>query len=500
VRRADADALVGTGLAQMKAGDRQAAAQTFEQALRSAPSHVGALVSLGSALMGLGRLTEAEARYRQALAARPRQPVALRNLGVLFETHGRHAETLALADEALAAEPGHGEALYARGNALFGLGRFEEAAASYRLAADVPDNAYEALTKLGMTLAALRRQADALEALDRAVALQPGEALARFRRAIVRLQEHDFAGGWADYEARWRVETHLAQSAGVVPREMVPRLATPAAAQDLAGKRILLLGEQGVGDQLMFASMIPDLARTAAQVTCVCEPRLVRLFSASFDGVAFSGPKDADVRPSAIDALLPMGGLGRLYRNRPEDFPGTPYLQPRAEARARWAERLGPRREELRIGVSWRGGVASTRRNARSLSLAQLAPVLDLPGCEFVSLQYGDVRAELEGSPVRAFPAADIDDFEELAGLVANLDLVISVQTALVHLCGAVGTECLTLVPHHPEWRYGTRGPAMPWYRSVRLFRQPEPNAWEPVLQQVAHVLADRLRAPRIGD
>ncbi len=131
--------------------------------------------------------------------------------------------------------------------------------------------------------------------------------------------------------------------------------------------------------------------------------------------------------------------------------------------------------------------------------MAQLAPVLDLPGCEFVSLQYGDVAAEVaavnagRGVPVRTFDPAETHDFEDLAGLIANLDVVVSVQTAAVHLAGALGTDCLTLLPHNPEWRYTASGSAMPWYRSVELYRQPEPGAWEPVVREVAEALKLRL-------
>jgi ADP-heptose:LPS heptosyltransferase len=206
-------------------------------------------------------------------------------------------------------------------------------------------------------------------------------------------------------------------------------------------------------------------------------------------------PKDARIDTDVIEALLAMGSLGSAFRRDVGAFPGAPYLRPGAEVRQRWAERLGPKTRRLRIGISWRGGVAATRTHARSLSLQQLAPVLDLADCEFVNLQYGEVADEVAAfnagrqNPIRVFPRAEIDDFEELAGLVANLDLVVSVQTTLVHLCGAIGQTCLTLVPHTPEWRYGAQGSTMPWYRSVRLFRQPQHGAWGPAIAEAAAAL-----------
>ena len=491
------DARVHAGIAVMRQGDPGAAVEIFQSVLKSAPTHLGAQVSLGSAFLALGRPEAAEACYRQALDAHPRNPLVLRNLGVLIDANGRHEDGLALAEAALAEAPDLSEALVIQGNAFMGLGRFEDAATSYRRAADPPANAYEALTKVGLALAALGQYDGALMALDRAVALQPDAPVALFRRAIVRLQLRDFAGGWPGYEARWGMENHIAQSAGVIPRALVPRLETAAAPKDLIGQRILLLGEQGIGDQVMFASLLPDLLAAAARVVCVCDPRLARLFSASFPSVTFSGPNDAAIDPDTIDKILAMGSLGRLYRTSVQAFPGQPYLRPGPDAAKRWAERLGDRQARLRIGLSWRGGTSATRRDSRSLALEQLAPILDLPGCEFVSLQYGDPRPELAAfnagrdPPIRVFDPEEISDFEELAALTANLDLVVSVQTAVVHLAGALGVPCLTMVPHNAEWRYAAQGEDMAWYRSVRLFRQSEPDAWVPVIQKVA----DHIRA-----
>jgi tetratricopeptide (TPR) repeat protein len=463
------------------------------------PDDADALIALGGTEMGLRNWTAAETHYRRALDIRPRDPAALRNLGVLLATSERYADALALADAALAVDPLHAQALLIRGNALTGLGRLEDALQSYGQAAAVDETAYEALTKLGLTYAGLRDNAAALEAFDRAIALQPHLALARFRRGVVRLLLRDFAGGWDDYEARLDVGTFVASSMAAY-RPFLNRIARGLPAEEVARRNILLLGEQGLGDQVMFAGMIPDLARDAARLRCACDARLARLFSASFEGVAVEGlGKPMVLAVAADETLLAMGSLGRLYRRDEADFPGAPYLRPSPAVREAWAARLGPRPTGLRIGVSWRGGLPDTRRGERSLPLAQLAPILDLPGCEVVSLQYGDVAAELavlnagRANPVRAFDPAEIHDFEDLAGLIANLDVVVSVQTAVVHLAGALGTECLTLVPHNPEWRYTASGSTLPWYRSVALFRQDAPGAWEPVIRDVADVLRRRL-------
>lgn len=487
------------GLQQLHAGRNTEAAITLRGLVETSPAPVEALVGLGSAEMALNQWAAAETHFRQALNLAPHHPPAFRNLGVLLGASERHAEALALAEATLAADPAHTQALLARGNALTGLSRLEEALGSYQAAAGFDDVTYEALTKLGLTYAALHQPEAALRSFDQAIARQPNLALAVFRRSIVRLLLRDFSGGWDDYEARLNVSVFVASSMAFY-QPVMARVARRMAREDVARANILLLGEQGLGDQVMFASMIPDLAAAAAKLTCVCDLRLARLFSASFEGVVFQGLGNPPVLAVPPDAtLLAMGSLGRLYRRGEADFPGTPYLRASAAVREAWAARLGPRPKGLRIGLSWRGGVPSTGRSQRSLALAQLAPVLDLPGCEFVSLQYGDVTAEVEavnagrGVPIRAFDPAETHDFEDLAGLIANLDVVVSVQTAAVHLAGALGTDCLTLLPHNPEWRYTASGSAMPWYRSVELYRQPEPGAWEPVVREVAEALKLRL-------
>ncbi|MBL8771891.1 MAG: tetratricopeptide repeat protein [Phenylobacterium sp.] len=455
----------------------------------------------GVAHLEAGRSDAAMAAFRAALAADPVQPLAVRNLGVLLIERARFDEALGVADAALAHAPGHGEALLLRGEGLAGLARHAEAAQAYEAVLAAGGPAYEALCQLGLARSAMGRHDEALEALDAAVALRPEDALARHRRAIVRLQLRDFAGGWADYEARLDLKRFLPVAGGIVNARTRPLLTPTTRPDALAGKRVLLLGEQGVGDQIMFASMIPDLVRLGARVGCVCDPRLVGLFAASFPQAGFVGPEAARLDLSAVDAVLAMGSLGGLFRPDAAAFPGSPYLRPSPASEARWAQRLGPRTARLRVGLSWRGGSPNTRQDQRSLSLGALGPVLDLPGCEFVSLQYGDVESEVAAAnhgraqPIRIFPAADIDDFDDLAGLVANLDLVVSVQTTLVHLTGALGRTCLTLIPHVAEWRYTAAGPAMPWYRSVRLFRQAAPGDWAPVLAEVAAAVAARLES-----
>lgn len=442
---------------------------------------------------------DGEAAFRAVLARDPFDPAAILGLGGLLQLQERSEDALAMTEAVLRAKPEHGEAWLVRGDAFLNLERYGEAVEAYRRVFVRRDLGFDALVRLGLAFSAMDRFDLAIESLDAAVTLRPDSAEARFKRGQVKLRFGAFETGWDDFEQRWRSERFVAASRGVVSQSMVPALTLGPAAADLAGRRVLVVGEQGIGDQLMFASIIPDLARAARQVTCVCEARLTQLLAQSLPGVTVLSPAGAQVDSDDIDVVVAIGSLGSAYRRSAADFSGEPYLRASQAAVQGWAERLGPRTGKLRVGLSWRGGVVATRRRARSLPLSALAPVLALPDCEFVSLQYGDVAAEVaavnasRAEPIRMFPGEALDDFVELAGLLANMDVVVSVQTAIVHLAGALGRRCLALVPQNPEWRYGAGGPTISWYRSVRLFRQPGPGAWEPVIRQAAEAVRSGL-------
>jgi hypothetical protein len=491
----DAARDLAEGQARAAQGDMAGAAAAFERALAAEPGGFEATIALAEILIAMQRLDAAEPRARAAHSLRPADPRAIRALAALLERQARYDEGLAFAESVVAAHPELGQGWLSRGDFLANLGRREEAIAAYQAALRHGDVAFDALMRIGMAYGALGRIEPALQAFGLAIELNPDAAQPRYQRGLLRLANHDFAAGWDDYEWRWRSPRFVAGSRGHVPAAMAPQLATALTEGDLEGRRVLLVGEQGVGDEIMFASIIPDLARTAASVVCVCDPRLVGLFAHSFGTVSFVAPANARIDSASIDVVVALGSLGATFRRRVQDFPGAPYLQPRREVAERWLARLGPRTRRRRIGLSWRGGTPTTHGQARSLTLEALAPILNLPDCEFVSLQYGDAAGEVDAAntrlahPIRRFEPQEIDDFEELAGLIVGLDAVVSVQTAAVHLSGALGRTTLVMTPHIPTWRYGVRGETMPWYRSVRLFRQATPQAWPPVIAAVADAL-----------
>lgn len=258
------------------------------------------------------------------------------------------------------------------------------------------------------------------------------------------------------------------------------------------GKTIAVYGEQGLGDEIMFASMLPDLM-AKNNVIFECHPRLKTLFEKSFPGLPCYGTRDQQEitwqNGHDIDYAVSIGSLGKWFRRSRDAFPGTPYLN---------ADAL-PRGRKFRVGISWTGGLKEGRVRTRRVPLAWWQSILNVPDVEFVSLQYTDADAEIDavnslGYDIKKRPEAKAQDYYDTAQLVKSCDLVISCCTSIVHLAGALGVPCWVMVPSRPAWRYGVTG-GMPWYRSVRLYRQPkgDADAWKPVVEQVGFDLSEKM-------
>lgn len=493
----DAAAWAMLGSLQVELERLEAAVESYDRSLALRPDHAATEVNRANVLKRLERPAEAVAGYDRAIALDPGLAPAHSNRARALIDLERYDEAIGSARAALALQPAYANAWMHLGTALHRLGDFAPALEAYQRAETLGCDPYEAQFNLGTTLASLGRFDEAARRFEAALSIDPAAATARHSLSLIRLAQGDFARGWAGYAQRWAVKPTGRRSWGF-DDALTAHLALAPSAADLAGRKVAVLAEQGVGDEIMFASALPDLAAAAAQVTLVCDPRLVGLFASSFPGVEVVGTDaSGSLRVSQFDVALPMGGLAGAYRNAESQFPGTPYLRPRDAVAQAWHARLGPKGRRLRIGVSWRGGAPTTRATERSMPLEALAPLLSLADCEFVSLQYGDVRAEVAaanaalGSTIRLFDQAEIDDFEELAGLLQGLDLVVSVQTSVIHLSGALGRPCLTMIPRTPEWRYMIARDAMPWYGSVRLFRQTGDGGWPPVIDRIVAAVAE---------
>jgi Tfp pilus assembly protein PilF len=440
--------------------------------------------ALGLALYGTRRFDEALAAYDDGLRLAPGD-VALHNgRGVALLELRRPTEARDEFVRALAADPDCLDALGNLGNALFKLNRPEEAIAAYdRALKIVPDNA-PLLTNRAIALRRLDRPRDALMSAARAMAAQPDFAPARFVEAGVRLYLGDFAGGWRGYE--WR------RGGAFTPQRR--KLAAPLwlGEQPLAGKTILLHAEQGFGDTIQFVRYAPLVAARGARVIVEVQPPLVPLVS-DMPGIATVLGRGAQL--PAFDLHCPLPSLPLAFGTGLETIPASvPYLAPPQHSVGSWRARL-PRRRPL-IGLVWAGERAHDNDINRSMRLEALAPLLDLPDVQFVSLQH-DVRES--DAPLLA-QRADIvsigqqfTDFADTAAAIAALDLVIAVDTGVAHLAGALGKPLFLLLPFAADFRWLRGRDDSPWYPTVRLFRQSRFADWSAAIEAARRALLESI-------
>jgi len=467
-------------------------------ALRLAPNDAGVLGNLGLALRGQGRLEEAVAVHRKALGraptpATPGHMGALNNLGVSLTEHGEAAEAVACFERLLGMKPGDPNTLFNLAVALERADRPADAVAHYRAVLDRAPGHAGALNNLGNALGDLNALEEAQACYTRVLAADPEHADARWNRALARLALGDFANGWREYEWRWRAP---------VMRDQRRRFVQPAwDGGPLAGRAILLHAEQGMGDTLQFLRYLP-LVRAAGPARVVLEVQepLLSLVAASpaAEGVevvarAADFPGGGGLPP--FDLHAPLMSLPQLL-DRPQPFaPDAPLLRVPATASAAWAERLTAAAPDarLRCGIVWAGRRTHANDRRRSMPAAALAPLAAVPGVQLVSLQTGPAAADPAPWPDGRTPfdaAPFLADFAETAAALSALDLVVTVDTAVAHLAGTLGRPALVLLPFAPDWRWMLGREDSPWYPSVRLFRQPEPGAWDAVVGRVAEVLA----------
>lgn len=463
----------------------------FELAAHYAPESAEAQVELACVVGMQGDLATAEAVLTRALALDPGHVPANLEMVAVLEGAERFADALPFAERAVAAAPESVEALNALRFVLFKLERWDEA---LPLAAKVVDKTPAAAINLRLELGNcylhLGRFEEAAEMYDHVLKYEPNSFDARLNRAHYRLASEMFPAGWADYRYRFH-------SRSVALRAMpFPEWR----GEPLAGKTLLIYAEQGLGDEIMFASCFPDMIARTRRCIIECEKRLEPLFRRSFPAATVV-PAAGEHEPpwlrtvGPIDYQVAAGDLPSYLRNGWAEFPRhTGYLKPDPEKVARWRSRLDALGPGLKVGISWRGGTQVTRASVRGIPLSHWLPLLRMPGCRFVSLQYGKAVEELAAlgsqapAPIVHWQDA-IDDYDETAALVCALDLVVSVCTALIHLSGALGRPVWVMVPAVPEWRYLRRGEALPWYPSARLFRQAELRHWAPVVERVRGAL-----------
>jgi tetratricopeptide (TPR) repeat protein len=471
------------------------AAASFRAALAVTPDLVSAHANLGLVLKASNRRDEALVHLRRAHELAPEADGALRNLVTTLVESDLCEEALAVASAAVEHNPASYDARLFLAFARLKLNEPETALACYDDALKIRSDDAELYYHRGLAFQDLGRLPEAFADYERAHALEP--RFSTFHRTLAYLLVGDFERGWDSYEDR------RLSADSVVP----PTSDRPWDGSTLAGRTILVHSEQGLGDEIMFSSILPEIINAAGHCIIECDPRLRGIFSRSFPAATvYAATPDRTVPPEIatrkIDFEVAAGSLPRFFRRSLGEFPRhSGYLRADPHRVAAWRERLSQLGPALKVGISWTGGVRKTRRALRSVPLGRLLPVLTTPGARFISLQYmPEATAEIAEAekkhPVRIEHWADaIEDYEETAALVLALDVVVSVCTSVVHLSGSLGQRVWVMAPYSPEWRYGFSGESMPWYPSVRMFRQPAFGEWDPVISSVAAELGRLARA-----
>lgn len=480
-----ADSLHLLGVIAFQDGRHQDAVEMIRKAIAINPRAGFYYSNLGNALQAQGKPKEAIECYQHSLRLAPGLADVHINLGNVLQAEGQLDDAVACFKRALALRPGCAEAYNNLGNALQEQDRPDEAVACYeRALAQKPDYA-TAHYNLGCVLRALGDLDGALAQHRKALQIQPDYHRARFGEAITQLLGGDLAIGWRNFERRWQTEDHD------TPRRTYPQ---PLWKGDkLSSGRLFIWGEQGVGDEIMFAGLMPDVLRTGNRCILECDARLQPLFARSFPEVDVVS-RDAPAHPE-FTAHLPSGSLPSLFRNCPADFADTaPYLIADPEQREKFRGRYSDGRRL--IGLAWHTKNKRTGRS-RSIDLSLFAPLFANPEIRCVSLQYGDhnaLKAQIADAPLLIDREVDqLSNMDLFAAQVAAMDAVITIDNSTAHLAGALGIPVSVLLPFASDWRWQMEREDSPWYPSMRLFRQPRLRDWQSVIERVRQALRDEI-------
>ena len=493
----------------------------FHRALEIQPGFPDALYNLGNLHKSAGRLDDAIAHYQLALKERPQWPAALNNLGVTFREQGRFDSALDCFTQAVRLAPQYVEALNNLADVLCETRNFEQAALACQRALSIQPKIPEAYNNLGNALCGLRRYDDAITAyrnslalrpdfadahdnlgnayhlkgeIDQAIcnhrtaiAVDPDHVSAHWNLALMLLMQGQFDAAWPEYQ--WRLK---------LPARKIGRREIPGPlwdGSDLNGRRVLIHDEQAFGDTLQFFRYVLRVAHRTSEsgggkIILACHAPLAGLLAAQPNIEQCIGIEPNAPLPSLpdYDVQIPLLSLPALFGGAPD---GSPYIHADAEKSAKWKQRLSEWGDRKKVGLVWAG--RDIPYADRSIPPAQLAPVLKNDRFTFVSLQTGPAALEaakpMDGISIADF-SAELNDFSDSAALMADLDLVITIDTAAAHLAGAMGKPTWVLLKRVPDWRWMMERTDSPWYPTMRLFRQKTAGDWSQPIADIAELLS----------
>jgi tetratricopeptide (TPR) repeat protein len=459
------------------------ATTSYQQALRCCPDLAEAHYNLGLVLQDQGRLDEAIGAYRRALELRPDFPAGWNNLGTALQDEGDHEQAVGCFERALALRPDYADAHYNLGCIRHRQSRIDTAMDHYRRAIELSPHHHKARNNIGKAYQDCREVDRAIACYREALSIKPDYAEARFNLATALLLRGDFAEGWTHYEARWATRDW---------KRMYPRrFAEPVwDGSPLDGKSILVHSEQGLGDVFQFARYLPMVKERGGAVVFETRTALIELFR-NWEGVDMLVPLAPDKEPAVdFDVYAPLLSLPGIFKTAMGSIPQrVPYIAADPEKTLQWAGRLAG--NELRVGLVWAGTATDPHRAS---PLAWFAPLSTIPGIRIFGLQKGPAvdLLQREGLPPGMSMeniGGEFGDFSDTAAAIAHLDLVVSIDTSVAHLAGAMGKPVYLLLPDVPDWRWMLDREDSPWYPTMRLFRQQTPGDWGPPLTRIGRRL-----------
>jgi tetratricopeptide (TPR) repeat protein len=499
-------------------GRRQEALEHYERALAIQPDFTDAILNRAAALCALDRPDEALESLDHLLATQPRNILALYNRSVALAGLERFEDAVLACDAALAVDPNSADAWANRGVCLSRLQRCAEAVESYDRAIRLTPGVMQIHINRGSALAALARYPEAMAAFDRAVGLDPGSAHAWFNRGVTLTEMKRIADAIKSYEIALSLASDYAQAdynralclmqlgrleEGYQGYEARRRLALEPAlypqpywsGEDIAGRTLLVRGEQGLGDIIQFSRYIPLLQERRAQVILMVQPHMMRLMSSLDPPPQIVAWNDV---PPAFDYHIALESLPGLFHTSLDTIPASiPYLAAEPALVAKWKEKLGE--HGFKVGIAWRSS-AHGASIGKTFSPAHFEALSKIPGVRLISLQKADESAELNDLPsgmvVEQLGAefdAGPDAFVDSAAVMQSLDLVISSDTGLAHLAGAMGRPVWVALKHVPDWRWMLERADTPWYPSMRLFRQTAPGDWASVFAPIEAAMLEAM-------
>ncbi len=489
------ESLNNMGLTLKGMGKIREALEFYQRALKRNADYADAHNNAGNALEVLDQLDEAEVHLRRALELDPEHIDAHCNLGLVMNKRDRFEEAAASFMRGLQLRPDHAISHDYLGSIYKIWGRFDKALACLDRAVELSPHTYSPHNNRGAVLEEIGRYDEALREYEIAASIAPDDHAAVWNQAFLFLRQGQLERGWEAHERR------LGDGGSVSIRFPYPQWDGAA----LAGKTILLYAEQGLGDEIMFASCIPDIIARAGHCIIECEPRLASLYRRSFPTATVIGSPRLEVGwlvgVGKIDVQSAIGSLPRFLRPSIESFPTMPaYLQADAARVDYWRCRVNQLGNGMKVGICWRSGLLSGERHKYYSDLVQWGEILGLPGIEFVNLQYGDCAQELKdaedkfGVRITNFDGIDLrNDIDDSGALMASLDLVISAATAVSEIAGALGVPSYRLNSFGKQWEVLGRSDVMPWHPGTRLFDQHNAFDWDTQLAMVGQALAERL-------